>query len=552
MPEGFRRCPVTGLLCHIPTQNIIVANFVMALISLAIGGLAAVFVGLSRSSIILLDDPKAYYMWLTAHGMNMLIFWILWFEVALLYFTATILLNTPLYSLRLGWLAFAVMLLGQAMIEVLIFTGRASVLFTAYPPLKAHPLFYVGYLLFAVGVLIAVAVFFLTLYKAKSEGRFKGSIPLATFGAAVAAIIALTVLFHGAAILLYMLAYVLGYLKTVNVMLVRWYFWGFGHSAQYVNVVAMVTVWYALLALATGGVAERFVNEKYARFAFVLYTIFVVPGIGHHILVDPGFSVPLKQASGSVGSHFLSVPSMLHALALLGGVEAFLRATGHTGLLGWILKIPWRNPGFAGLITSMLLFGIGGIIAQPQTTLQPNLMFHNTLWVPAHFHLTVVGGTTLAFMTISYYIVPLLTLRRLWSPRLALAQIYISFIGLLIMGFAMMWLGWLGAPRRTLVLENLVRPEWWLPMSILTIGVLLWLLGGALYLAIMVATVLLSPRTEDPSELTGGLVVKAEVLPDAKPSKKGSLVIVFILLFVILLALYFFSFIRLTGMPEIW
>lgn len=54
--------------------------------------------------------------------------------------------------------------------------------------------------------------------------------------------------------------------------------------------------------------------------------------------MDPGFSAIFKQASGSVGSHFLSVPSMLHALALLGGVEATIRASGHASLLGWLKK----------------------------------------------------------------------------------------------------------------------------------------------------------------------------------------------------------------------
>jgi cytochrome c oxidase subunit 1 len=552
VPEGFRRCPVTGLLCHIPSQRLIVANFAMALISLAIGGVAAFFVGLSRSSLILVKSPESYYMWLTAHGVNMLIFWILWFEVALLYFTATVLLNSPLYSVRAGWLAFAVMLLGWAIIEVLVFTGRASVLFTAYPPLKAHPLFYVGYLLFAVGVLIAVIVFFLTLYKARRERRYEGSLPLVTFGAAIAGIIALTVIFHGAVTLLYILAYVLGYLSTINLMFVRWYFWGFGHDAQYVNAVAMVAVWYALLTLATGFAAARFVNEKYARFAFILYTIFIVPGIGHHILVDPGFSEALKQASGSVGSHFLSVPSMLHAFALLGGLEALLRASGHTGLLGWLLKIPWRNPGVAGLLLSMILFGLGGIVAQPQTTLQPNLMYHNTMWVPAHFHLTVVGGTTLAFMAISYYIVPLLTLRRLWSVRLALAQLYLGFIGILVMSLSMLWLGYLGAPRRTLLLEDLVRPEWWTPMSILGVGALLWITSGALFIALMILTLAAGRRTESREELVEGLIDSFQVREDAKPHKKGTLLIVFALLFVVMLSVYFHSFLRLKGMPEIW
>ena len=551
-PPGYRVCPVTGLLCHLPSQRLIIANYVMSLISLAIGGTAAVFVGLSRSSLILVKDPGQYYIWLTAHGLNMLIFWILWFEVALLYFVGTILINAPLYGLRLAWAAFGLMLLGQIIMNVLVFSGKASVMFTAYPPMVAHPMFYVGYILFVLGAGLAVIVFFATLYKARTEKRYEGHLPLATWGGAIAGIIAITVVVHGIISLVYVFLYSIGVLKTVNVMFYRWFFWGLGHDAQYVNVVAMVAVWYALLTLASGYVAANFINEKYARLAFVLYPIFVVPGIGHHILVDPGFSVALKQASGSVGSHFLSVPSMLHAFALLGGTEAVMRATGRTGLFGWLARLPWKNPGFSGLILSMILFGLGGIVAQPQTTLQPNLLFHNTLWVPAHFHWTVVGGTTLAFMALSYYVVPLLTLRKLYSLNIARLQIYLAFIGILILGASMAWLGWLGAPRRTLLLENLVRSEWWTPMTVLGIGAVIFIVSGVLYLVNILLTVLAGKKTTNPLELVGGLVEQLEVKEGAIPKKTGSLVIVFIFLGIVLLSLYFASFIRLESLPEIW
>ena len=39
----------------------------------------------------------------------------------------------------------------------------SDVMFTAYVPLKAHPLFYLGVILFAVGALIAVILFFINI-----------------------------------------------------------------------------------------------------------------------------------------------------------------------------------------------------------------------------------------------------------------------------------------------------------------------------------------------------------------------------------------------------
>ncbi len=125
----FRTCPVTGLKVHLPTQRLIIANFTMALLSIIIGGIAAIFVGYSRASTFLLRDPDLYYMWLTAHGFNMLIFWIIWFEVALIYFVSTVLLNAQIYSSKIGWLAFALMLVGWLTVNTTVFTGNASVLF---------------------------------------------------------------------------------------------------------------------------------------------------------------------------------------------------------------------------------------------------------------------------------------------------------------------------------------------------------------------------------------------------------------------------------------
>jgi cytochrome c oxidase subunit 1 len=553
---GFRRCMATGLLVHLASQRLIVFNFLMGIISLIIGGIAAIFVGLTRSSFVLLEQlglQNTYYYWLNLHGFNMLIFWILWFEVALIYFVATILLNAPLYSIRVGWLSFILMLIGWLIMNVMNIAGDSIVLFTAYIPLSAPPIFYIGYLLFALGVAVAVINFFLTLYKARIEGRYSGHLPLVTWGAGIAAIIGLVVVAYGAFAITYALLFSSNYGLSGDVMFYRWFFWGLGHSAQYVNVTAMVAVWYALLALGTGFVAAKFVNERYARIAFAMYTLFVVPGIGHHILVDPGFSAIFKQASGSVGSHFLSVPSMLHALALLGGVEATLRASGHTSLLGWLKKIPWRNPAISGMLLSMILFGIGGIIAQPQTTLQPNLLFHNTLWVPGHFHLTVVGGTTLAFMSLSYYIVPLLTEKKLISSKMSIIQIYLFFIGIFILTLSMAWLGWLGSPRRTFIsYEELIENGWYVPATFLGIGALLAIVAGILFVLNMVLTVLISKKASSASELLEGLVSPIEIKDEKAVRKTGSLVIVIILLVFILLAVYFASFIRLEGLPKIW
>ena len=66
-------------------------------------------------------------------------------------------------------------------------------------------------------------------------------------------------------------------------------------------------------------------------------------------------------------------------------------------------------PGFSALVFSVVVFGfVGGITGVTIGTEQINIIAHNTLRVPGHFHATVVSGTALAFMGVTYYVIPLI------------------------------------------------------------------------------------------------------------------------------------------------
>lgn len=56
--------------------------------------------------------------------------------------------------------------------------------------------------------------------------------------------------------------------------------------------------------------------------------------------------------------------------------------------------------------------------------------------------------------------------------------------------------GWLGAPRGTLIPEDLMRPEWFTPAWILRFNTLLWLVGGAPCIVLAVLTPVAGKRTE--------------------------------------------------------
>ena len=95
------------------------------------------------------------------------------------------------------------------------------------------------------------------------------------------------------------------------------------------------------------------------------------------------------------------------------------------------------------------MFGfLGGISGVVMGTEQINIIIHNTIYVPGHFHATVVVGTTLAFMSLTYFLIPVLFRRQMILPGLAKWQPYMFGIGMMVFSLFMMGAGTLGVPRR--------------------------------------------------------------------------------------------------------
>ena len=150
----FRTCPDTGLLFHRPAELLMKVNAVVAVVFLMFGGIFGLLVGLTRWPAVHLLPADAFYMVLTSHGINVLIFWLIFFEIALLYFTSSTLLRSRLATPRIAWVGFGLMLVGAVMNNLTVLQGRSSVMMTSYVPMAAEPSFYLGLILFAVGALI--------------------------------------------------------------------------------------------------------------------------------------------------------------------------------------------------------------------------------------------------------------------------------------------------------------------------------------------------------------------------------------------------------------
>ena len=496
----FRVCPDTGFFFDKNAESLMKLNAVAGVVALLIAGIMALGVVLTRWQEVHLLPADLFYQVLTSHGINALIFWIIFFEIAVMYFASSVLLRTRLASPRWAWAGFILMVIGAVMNNVAVLQGNSSVMMTSYVPMQAEPHFYLGLILFAVGALIGCFVFLGTLVIAKEDKTYDGSIPLVTFGALTACIIAIFTIACGAIILVPTFLWSIGYINHIDAEMYRVIWWGLGHSSQQINVAAHVSIWYLIIGVLFNA---RPMSEKVSRSAFLLYIFFLQLASAHHILVDPGISSEWKVFNTSYAMYLAVLASMIHGLTIPGAMEVAQRGKGLTkGLFEWLRKAPWGNPVFSGFFISLFTFGfIGGITGVVMGTEQINLIIHNTIYVPAHFHATVVTGTTLTFMALTYLLIPLLFRRAIVMPWMAKLQPYVFGGGMTMMILFMLGAGTLGVSRRHWDMDftgaalSFEYPGTaYMMMAVGAIGGVLGVVGGVMFLLVTLSSLLFGKK----------------------------------------------------------
>ena len=207
------------------------------------------------------------------------------------------------------------------------------------------------------------------------------------------------------------------------------------------------------------------------------------------------------------------------------------------------------------------MFGfLGGISGVVMGVEQINIIMHNTIYVPGHFHATVVAGTTLAFMAITYLVVPLIFRRQLILPTLAKWQPYLFGIGVGGISLFMMGAGTLGVARRhwdinftDAALSVEVPGTAFLMMGLNGVFAPSSPLGGLAYIVIVVGSVLFGQRRDEevakanPVVFDGGAAV-AHYGSEEAAKVPGTIVLVAI--FFTVFVLYYF--VNWKFLSEVW
>ncbi len=426
-----------------------------------------------------------YYQALTLHGvLNALVF-TTFFIVGFSYFVAQRSLQRPLWSLRVAWTAFVLMLVGLVLAAYAIVTNQANILYTFYAPMVGHWTFYVGLTLVIVGSWVAFLDLIMTYVGWRKDNPGK-TVPLAVF----ATLTNFTMWFTatlGVAIevLTMLLPLSLGIIKTTDPQVTRVLFWFFGHPLVYFWLIPAYISWYTMLPKQLGG---KLFSDSMARVAFIMLMIFSIPVGVHHLFVDPGVS-EFAKISHSLLTFIVAVPSFLTAFNLAATIEQAMRKRG-SSWISWVWKLPWGNPVVAAQLCGMLMFIVGGITGVLNASFALNVALHNTTWVVGHFHMTLAGAVTLTYIGVLYWLLPLMRGRRLYMPKLALAQVFLWFAGMLMFGAGMGRAGVEGAIRRTdMGGAGAYISDMWAPwLNLTAVGGLLLLISSILLYIVLVGT----------------------------------------------------------------
>ncbi|HXL34879.1 MAG TPA: cbb3-type cytochrome c oxidase subunit I [Gemmatimonadales bacterium] len=428
-----------------PSARLALANLWVAILSFGVASAMALMQALSRAALDLpWRSAKMYYLSVTAHGTLMALVFTTFFIMAFGYVVAERTLGRAVPHSGLAWAGYWIALSGTLATVAAILSGKATVLYTFYPPLKAHPAFYIGATLLVVGSWIwgFVMIRSYVVWKRGAPGQ---PAPLALHGMLATVIVWLIATVGVAAEMLFLLIpWSLGLTKTIDPELARMLFWYFGHPLVYFWLLPAYVVWYAVLPKVAGG---KLFSDPLARLVFILFIVLSTPVGFHHQFMDPGIPASWKLFH-AVLTFGILFPSFVTAFTVTASLEVAGRAKGATGLVDWLKKLPWGDPLVASVLLSMLLFAVGGVGGAINAAYGMNAVVHNTAWIQGHFHLTVGSAVALTFMGTAYWLLPRLTGRTLELELLAKVQPYLWFIGMVLFSISNHITGLMGMPRR--------------------------------------------------------------------------------------------------------
>jgi hypothetical protein len=425
----------------------------LAIGSLAIAGLLALVLGLSRTPKIGDWFPSGQHFFYRALVTHVVLSFEVWYLAALGALTVLVAPAGPAWVGRtaLGLGIGGVLLL---LVPALADTGEPSL--NNYVPVVIHPLFYAGLAMHAAGVALACGR---VLPLARSQ---PGPVVWGIITAAVAYLLACFCFF---------LAWVLIPPATELALLNERLFWGGGHVLQIVNTCIVMVAW-QMLCERHAGVGP--LSPMLSRACFSALLLFALASPAIYAKADV-LGLAHRQAFTDLLWYGLPLPPLV-----MGAGLAFRLLKG---------RRDWRSPAFLSLVLSLVLFGVGGFfgfflgVADTRT--------------PSHYH-AVIGGVQLGLMGV--FLVAFLPAvgRSIGTGRGVRWQFHLYGWGQLVHALGFFMAGAAGVARKTAGAAQGLDSVWKkVAMGVVGMGTGLAVLGGVIFVWMVLARLLKrEPRGE--------------------------------------------------------
>ncbi len=318
--------------------------------------------------------------------------------------------------------------------------GAAASGWTAYPPLSVErsagpgqDMWVMGVHLAGVSSILAGINFIVTIANMRAPGMTWGRLPLfawATFFTSIIQLLATPVLAAAVTMVLMDRNFGTTFTKASqggDPALYQHIFWVYSHPAVYI----MILPGFGAISHIIAG----FSGKRIFGYTGMVWAVGMITVVGFMVWAHHMFTIGMPtelQAYFMYASLVIGVPTGIKVFSWL--------ATMWGGTIRFTTPMKFA----AGFISTFTLGGFGGLILAMVPT---DITLHDTYFVVGHFHMVLVGGSTMLLMAMAYYWWPKMSGRML-DERVGSVVFWLMLTGVFLCFIPMHLVGALGMARR--------------------------------------------------------------------------------------------------------
>lgn len=210
-------------------------------------------------------------------------------------------------------------------------------------------------------------------------------------------------------------------------------FWFFGHPEVYIIIIPCFGITNTLLSF--------YLRKRISARASLLYSLYTIAFLGFFVWGHHMYMVGLSHTTRMLYSTLTVMISVPAATKIMHWLVTFVNSAIH-------FEMP-----FILVLAFIFYFVSGGISGMAVAHTGMDVLFHDTFYVIGHFHVMLAGSLMFAGFAAFYFYLPSIFGVR-YSRLFAYLHIFYYSIGQIFTVIPMIWLGYIGMPRRVLDYPN--------------------------------------------------------------------------------------------------